>query len=114
MGSPTKKDGKKDAVPAWAQQPFQKQITRNQALIGKLLEDNTLVRVLRGWHGGVHSPSGSALRFFPSAAAGAGSSICCCAFESSPNFLVSSCFMVASSSSWRFFSATVASRFFRF
>ena len=35
-------------MPAWAQQPFQKQITRNQALIGKLLEDNTLVRVLRG------------------------------------------------------------------
>ncbi|KAL1507604.1 hypothetical protein AB1Y20_007223 [Prymnesium parvum] len=44
-GSP-KKD-KKD-VPAWAQSPFSKQITRNQALIGKLLEDNTLVRVLRG------------------------------------------------------------------
>jgi len=43
VGSPTKKD-----TPAWAQQPFQKQITRNQALIGKLLEDNTLVRVLRG------------------------------------------------------------------
>jgi len=46
-GSPNK-DGKKEAVQLWAQQPFQKQITRNQALIGKLLEDNTLVRVLRG------------------------------------------------------------------
>ena len=42
--------GKKggDKVPAYLQQPFQKQITRVQAINGKLLEDNTMVRVLRG------------------------------------------------------------------
>ena len=45
--SPQRKD-KNDAFPAYAQPPFHKQITRNQAIMGKLLEDNTLVRVLRG------------------------------------------------------------------
>ncbi|KAL3915022.1 MAG: hypothetical protein SGPRY_007405 [Prymnesium sp.] len=49
---PSRKEPKKEP-PAWAQSPFQKQITRNQALIGKLLEDNTLVRVLRGAQTGV-------------------------------------------------------------
>ena len=39
--------GKGDKVPAYLQQPFQKQITRVQA-INELLEDSTMVRVLRG------------------------------------------------------------------
>ena len=47
--APAKKaKGKKEGLPAYLQQPFMKQITRNQAIIGKLLEDNTMVRVLRG------------------------------------------------------------------
>jgi hypothetical protein len=44
--SPLKKD-KKD-LPAWAQPPFHKQITRSQAITGKLLEDITLVRMMKG------------------------------------------------------------------
>jgi len=35
-------------IPAYLQPPFAKQITRTQAINGKLLEDNTMVRVLRG------------------------------------------------------------------
>jgi len=42
----TKKKNK--GVPAYMQPPFAKQITRTQAINGKLLEDNTMVRVLRG------------------------------------------------------------------
>jgi hypothetical protein len=38
---------KKEGIPAYMQQPFMKQITRSQAINGKLLEDNTMVRVLR-------------------------------------------------------------------
>ena len=39
---------KNKGVPAYMQPPFAKQITRTQAINGKLLEDNTMVRVLRG------------------------------------------------------------------
>ena len=46
--APTKKKGKKEGIPAYMQPPFMKQITRTQAINGKLLEDNTMVRVLRG------------------------------------------------------------------
>lgn len=45
---PAKTKAKKDATPAYKRQPFEKQITRNQAIMGKLLEDNMMVRVLRG------------------------------------------------------------------
>ena len=44
---PARKD-KKKGIPAYAQPPFMKQISRVQAINGKLLEDNTMVRVLRG------------------------------------------------------------------
>lgn len=44
---PAKKD-KKKGIPAYMQPPFMKQISRVQAINGKLLEDNTMVRVLRG------------------------------------------------------------------
>ena len=48
-GAPAKgKGGKKEAVPMYLQPPFAKQINRTQAINGKLLEDNTMVRVLRG------------------------------------------------------------------
>lgn len=43
-----KQSKKKDAIPAYMQPPFMKQISRTQAINGKLLEDNTMVRVLRG------------------------------------------------------------------
>lgn len=45
-----KKGSKKDKkeIPAYAMPPFMKQIDRKQAINGKLLEDNTMVRVLRG------------------------------------------------------------------
>ena len=43
-GTKTKKRG----VPMYLREPFAKQITRTQAINGKLLEDNTMVRVLRG------------------------------------------------------------------
>ena len=46
---PAKKaKGKKEGIPAYMQPPFAKQISRVQAINGKLLEDNTMVRVLRG------------------------------------------------------------------
>ena len=46
---PSKKSGsKKEVIPAYMQPPFAKQITRNQAMVGKLLEDQAMVRVLRG------------------------------------------------------------------
>ena len=48
VASAKKPKGKKEGIPAYLQQPFMKQITRNQAIMGKLLEDNTMVRVLRG------------------------------------------------------------------
>ena len=47
--APAKKaKGKKEGIPAYMQPPFMKQISRVQAINGKLLEDNTMVRVLRG------------------------------------------------------------------
>lgn len=46
--SPSGGQKKKKGVPAYMQPPFMKQITRTQAINGKLLEDNTMVRVLRG------------------------------------------------------------------
>lgn len=42
---------KKEKVKAYLQEPFQKQITRAQAIQGKLLEDNQMVRVLMGAQG---------------------------------------------------------------
>ena len=42
-----KSPGKKE-VPAYMRAPFAKQITRKQAVMGKMLEDNAMVRVLRG------------------------------------------------------------------
>lgn len=42
------KAAKAKEVPAHLREPFQKQITRKQAIMGKLLEDNTMVRVLTG------------------------------------------------------------------
>jgi len=46
--APTKAEKKKKNIPAYMQPPFMKQISRVQAINGKLLEDNTMVRVLRG------------------------------------------------------------------
>ena len=46
---PLKKQNSK--IPAYMQAPFTKQLTRNQAINGKLLEDNAMVRVLRGAEG---------------------------------------------------------------
>jgi len=39
---------KETKKPLYAQSPFQKQINRRQAVVGKLLEDNIMCRVLRG------------------------------------------------------------------
>ena len=44
----TQKDREK--LPAYAREPFQKQITRKEAVVGKLLEDIQMNRMLRGTH----------------------------------------------------------------
>lgn len=44
----TQKD--RDKLPAYAREPFQKQITRKEAVVGKLLEDVQMNRMLRGTH----------------------------------------------------------------
>jgi len=41
----------KEKVPAWRQEPFQKQITRAQGVQGKLLEDVQVTRVIKGAKG---------------------------------------------------------------
>lgn len=47
QSAPSQRKDRKDSVRTYEQPPFQKQISRTQAIVGKLLEDNTLGRVLR-------------------------------------------------------------------
>ena len=51
--APAKKEAgkKKDEAPLYLRSPFAKQTNRTQAIMGKLLEDNTMVRVLKSADG---------------------------------------------------------------